>query len=72
MSGDLHEAQVVSPCVNTCVIDQQSGWCVGCYRTLDEIAGWIDLSPAARRAIVAELPERRARHGAHRADHGQR
>jgi len=72
MSGDLHEAEVASPCVNLCVIDRQSGWCIGCYRTLEEIAGWIDFSTEARRAIVAELPQRRASHGAHRADDGQR
>ena len=70
MSRDLREAQVASPCVSICVIDPQSGWCIGCYRTLEEIAGWIDLSTAARRAIVAELARRRTLHG--RADDGQR
>jgi len=72
MSRDLHEAEVASPCVSHCVIDPASGWCVGCYRTLDEIARWIDLSTASRRAIVAELSRRRALHGAQRADDGQR
>ena len=58
------EEVVASPCINVCVIDQTSGLCAGCYRTLDEIAAWIDLSPAARRAIVEELPLRRSKHGA--------
>ena len=64
MNRNLHEAQVASPCVSICVVDQVSGLCVGCYRTLEEIAGWIDLSTAARRAIAGELANRRARHGA--------
>jgi uncharacterized protein len=56
--------QVPSPCVSICVIDPPNGLCAGCYRTLDEIAGWIDLSVEERRALLATLPERRAREGA--------
>ena len=58
------EETVGSPCINVCAIDEPSGLCAGCYRTLEEIAAWIDLSPAARRAIVDELPLRRSKHGA--------
>jgi uncharacterized protein len=57
-------AQVRSPCISVCVIDVPTGLCAGCYRTLDEIAGWIDLSTDQRRALVAELSRRRARYGA--------
>jgi len=47
-------------------------------RTLDEIAGWIDMSDDARRALIASLPQRRARLAATagaaqgEAPHGQR
>ena len=58
------EEVVASPCISVCVIDEPSGLCAGCYRTLDEIAAWIDLSPAARRAVVEELPRRRSKHSA--------
>jgi predicted Fe-S protein YdhL (DUF1289 family) len=54
------ETEVPSPCVSICVIDEPTGLCAGCYRTLDEIAGWIDLSAAERRAVVANLALRRA------------
>ncbi len=57
---------VSSPCVRICVIDQQTGLCEGCDRTLREIAGWPRLSESERRAIMAELPERRARKDAAR------
>ena len=57
------EETVASPCISICVIDEPSKLCAGCYRTLEEIAAWIDLSAAARRAIVEELPLRRAKHG---------
>jgi len=56
--------QVASPCISVCVIDPVSGLCAGCYRTLEEIAAWIDLSTGARRAIAGELAKRKALHGA--------
>ncbi len=55
--------EVSSPCTSVCVIDPPTGLCAGCYRTLDEIAGWIGLSTEERRALVAELTQRRARYG---------
>ncbi|WP_066547817.1 MULTISPECIES: DUF1289 domain-containing protein [unclassified Sphingomonas] len=51
---------VASPCINVCRIDDATGWCAGCGRTLTEIAGWVRSDPAARRAILAELPARLA------------
>ncbi|MCF3973709.1 DUF1289 domain-containing protein [Paracoccus salsus] len=48
-----------SPCVNICVIHPHEGLCVGCLRTLDEIACWASLSAAARRQVLAELPDRK-------------
>ncbi len=65
MSASVRDAaEVPSPCISVCVIDAPTGLCAGCYRTLDEIAGWIGLSAEQRRALVAELSLRRARHGA--------
>jgi len=47
-----------TPCVNVCLLDEMSGLCVGCGRSGDEIAGWVEMTPAERRAIMATLPER--------------
>ena len=55
---------VASPCTSVCAIDPPTGLCAGCYRTIDEIAGWIELSPQARRALIAVLGDRQARFGA--------
>ncbi|MFO1281275.1 MAG: DUF1289 domain-containing protein [Burkholderiales bacterium] len=49
---------VVSPCRSICVMDDAVGLCVGCFRTLDEIAAWSRYDDARRRAVIAELPER--------------
>jgi len=45
-------------------MDAASGVCVGCCRTLDEIAAWSVLDADAKRAVLAALPARRARLGA--------
>ena len=50
---------IESPCVQICVIDE-AGLCVGCARTLDEIANWGSLSAAQRQAVMAALLARRA------------
>ena len=54
---------VASPCISVCVMDRASGLCVGCYRTLDEIADWSNLSDEGKRAVTALLAARRNRHG---------
>jgi uncharacterized protein len=29
-----------SPCINICRMDPDNEFCLGCFRTLDEIANW--------------------------------
>ncbi|MDO5620481.1 MAG: DUF1289 domain-containing protein [Paracoccus sp. (in: a-proteobacteria)] len=48
-----------SPCISICQIDPASGLCIGCLRSLDEIAGWGRMTPDQRRSIMATLPERK-------------
>jgi predicted Fe-S protein YdhL (DUF1289 family) len=52
-----------SPCINVCRIDARSGLCLGCARTLDEIATWGGANEPQKQAVLAALPERRARLG---------
>jgi predicted Fe-S protein YdhL (DUF1289 family) len=47
-----------SPCVQVCTIHQPTGLCLGCGRTLAEIAGWVNMSPAERRSVMDTLPDR--------------
>jgi len=49
-----------SPCVKICTLDARSGLCLGCGRTVDEIARWIEIGEADRARIIAELPWRLA------------
>lgn len=53
-------AAVPSPCVNVCRMDDTTGWCEGCLRSLSEIAAWGGMGDADKRAVWRLLPERRA------------
>ncbi|MGI9170071.1 MAG: DUF1289 domain-containing protein [Caulobacteraceae bacterium] len=52
---------IATPCVKVCIVDGESGLCLGCYRTLSEVAGWAAFSDAERAAIMATLDGRRSR-----------
>jgi predicted Fe-S protein YdhL (DUF1289 family) len=51
---------VPSPCINVCRMDEATGWCVGCLRTLDEIALWSALDEDDKRQVWHDLAQRRA------------
>ena len=51
---------IESPCVRICTMDADTGLCVGCARTLDEIARWSAMDAAERARVMAELPARHA------------
>jgi predicted Fe-S protein YdhL (DUF1289 family) len=53
------DVPVPSPCVDVCRLDAQ-GQCIGCRRTLDEIAEWPRASEARRREILRQLALRPA------------
>ena len=52
---------IATPCVKICLIDGESGLCVGCQRTLPEVASWGRLTDAERAEIMSALPSRRTR-----------
>jgi len=49
---------ISSPCTKVCTIDPRSGLCLGCGRTLAEIAQWGAMNESERQRIMAELPHR--------------
>ncbi len=53
---------IQSPCIKVCTLDTASGRCVGCGRTLDEIARWGTMSELERQQIMRALPERLTHH----------
>jgi predicted Fe-S protein YdhL (DUF1289 family) len=52
---------IATPCIKVCVIDGETGLCMGCYRQLTEVAAWQKLSNEDRARIMTELPTRKVR-----------
>jgi len=52
---------VASPCISVCRMDERTGLCSGCLRTIDEIATWSVLDDDARRAVLDAIAARRSR-----------
>ena len=53
-------AEIESPCINICVIHPETQLCTGCMRSLEEIGAWSNLSSQARKAVMDDIPNRRA------------
>ena len=47
-----------SPCNRVCRIDERTGRCLGCRRTLTDIADWPMLNAAEKQALLAALARR--------------
>ena len=49
-----------TPCIAVCIIDPRTSLCLGCGRTLAEIARWHRMDSTERLAVMAELAARMA------------
>jgi len=52
-----------SPCKAVCVMNTETGFCVGCYRTIEEIGGWTVMSHERRLEVLDNVRERRIADG---------
>lgn len=53
--GPNPQPPVASPCIGICQLDGAGRYCVGCLRTLPEIAEWGSASNERRRAILERI-----------------
>ncbi len=51
----VDETDVPSPCIKVCTLEKPARICIGCGRTIQEIAGWSSFSPAQKRAVLDRL-----------------
>jgi len=51
---------VPSPCTSVCRMDERTGWCEGCVRTLDEIAAWSTITDGEKTQVWDALATRPA------------
>jgi hypothetical protein len=57
---EMSDQEIQSPCIGVCSMDDLSGLCLGCYRTLEEIQGWWDLDNTGKQAVIEQANEREA------------
>jgi len=65
----MTQAAPASPCMNVCVLDA-SRTCIGCLRTLDEIARWGRMSATEQWQVIARLERVRQQNAAAAAVEG--
>lgn len=49
---------IETPCIAICRIDRATGVCIGCKRTIQEVANWLHYTDEQRHSIMAELDAR--------------
>ncbi|MEJ8847169.1 DUF1289 domain-containing protein [Variovorax rhizosphaerae] len=54
----IDEEPVPSPCISVCRIHDGSGLCLGCFRTLREIAQWSRMDGPGKRQVWARIAQR--------------
>jgi hypothetical protein len=49
---------IETPCTRVCAVHPALQLCIGCGRSLDEIAGWVTFTDQDRARIMEQLPPR--------------
>jgi len=49
---------IVSPCIGVCAINDSNGFCQGCYRTVEEIREWWNMTDEDREKVMGTLDQR--------------
>ena len=50
---------IASPCIDVCQMSEDRTVCIGCYRSLSEIANWSRLTDTEKIRVIAAAQERR-------------
>jgi len=48
---------IVSPCIGVCAINDSNGFCQGCYRTVEEIREWWNMTDEEREKVMGALDQ---------------
>ena len=62
LARSLFMSETESPCIGLCLLSENRKFCVGCYRTREEIVKWVKYSDKERSNIVSRLAIRKNRY----------
>ena len=51
--------EIDSPCIDICTIDRDSGECIGCGRTVEEVRNWANFDNLKKKQILENLNVRK-------------
>ena len=54
------DTTIPSPCISVCQLDDATGCCIGCLRSVDEIRDWMIMTAEEKRAVLDRIETRRA------------
>lgn len=57
------DKDVPTPCISVCQMDPATQRCKGCYRTIEEIAGWSRMDDTQRLAVWDRIEDHQVRIG---------
>ena len=60
----VFDTSVPSPCISVCQVDNATGQCIGCYRTIDEIRDWPIMTADEKTDVLGRIATRKAGSGA--------
>ena len=55
----VSDKRIKSPCLSICRLHRESRLCAGCWRSLEEIGGWIRMNDAEKAAAIEAADQRK-------------
>jgi len=49
---------VDSPCIQVCTYDEEEEFCIGCYRTKEELQDWLIMTRQQKLEVLKKIEER--------------
>lgn len=54
------DTSIPSPCIAVCQIDDATDFCIGCFRSIDEIRDWPIMTADEKTQALARIEQRKA------------
>ena len=58
LTHKLADKTVDSPCINVCMYDEEEEFCIGCYRTKQELQDWLIMTREQKLKTLKKIEER--------------
>ncbi len=54
------DTSIASPCISVCQLDDATGFCLGCFRDVDEIREWPIMTADEKTQVLTDIAGRKA------------